>query len=68
MNKLSVSWSRYQELLAAGKVKPPLYRDDRGTVWVLEVGNPVFDTTVRQTPENKQALDRLLAMIAANAN
>lgn len=46
-NVLSVSWSRYQELLRTGRVEKPVYTDEKGIAWTLVVGNPVFDPETR---------------------
>jgi hypothetical protein len=43
-NVLSVSWSRYQELVNSGRATKSVYRDERGIAWTLAVQNPVFDT------------------------
>jgi hypothetical protein len=43
-NVLSVSWSRYQELVNSGHATKSVYRDERGIAWTLAVQNPVFDT------------------------
>ncbi len=59
-NVLSVSWSRYQELVNSGRATKSVYRDEKGIAWALEVQNPVFDTP-SQVDEAK--VDDLMRLI-----
>lgn len=60
MNVLSVSWSRYQELLRTGRVTKPVYTDAKGIAWSLSVGNPVFDTAPKPDEAKVSALMSLI--------
>jgi len=63
MSVLSVSWSRYQELLRTGRVANrvyPVYTDEKGIAWPLVVGNSVFDTASKPDEAKVSALMSLI--------
>lgn len=60
MNKLSVSWNRYQELMAVGRVSGLVYKDDKGLLWSLHIEHPVF---APQTKPDEQKIAALMNLI-----
>lgn len=63
MRKMSMSLPHYLHLVERGQIKPPLYKDNYGAVWTVELEPSLPSAPEYTGPTNKEAFDDLMRLI-----